>query len=1145
MRDDPVLDRIAKRGIEHEMRFLEALRAEGVAVTTIVSDEGLPYPDRLARGRDETRSAMAAGADLIYQAVLFDGRRLGYVDFLRRVAQPSSFGEWGYEVWDAKLARHATAAAVLQLCMYSHMVGELQCRPPEAMHLALGGVAQQKVSFRFADFAAYYRLADRNLRDFLGCREGSSLVTKPEPVEHCGVCRWSSECRQRWRDEDDLVLVANLTSRQRRALNAIEVTTRHGLARLEEPAAEQLDGVSSKALANIRAQAAIQVEGEHMGRVISERIEPSLDEDGALVANYGLLMLPEPSRGDLFFDIEGDPFYGSEEVDGIDYLFGVIESGASTEDEPTFYSFWSIDQDNNTVTPAGEKRAFEQFIDFAIERLEADPDLHIYHYAPYEPTAVKRLAGRHGTREEEVDRLLRGEVFVDLYRAVRQGIRASVESYSIKRLEPLYGFSREVRLRDANSSIVRFEAWLELGEGEAGRDLLDSIKAYNRDDCLSTLHLRDWLESQRDELSEEHGDLPRPSVPEPEETEDSEEQQEANELAADLCTDLPVSVEEMDEAQRGRWLLAQLLNWHRREDKSSWWRYFHLANELTDQEHLHESDAMGGLTFVGSTPNPAPRARSMLYRFRFPPQDHAIREDSSPHDPATQEAVGTVHSIDEQAGEIVIKRAKTLPAPSATSLIPLDLVSQRPKSQSLQHIAQWVIDHGIEGGGPHRAARDLLTRQPPRLGQPQGQPLCRSGEDAQQAARRLIANLHHSYLAIQGPPGSGKSTVGAAMIVDLVAEGKHIGVTANSHKVIGELLTKVARNAADRGIGVAIGQRTNGQPASTAFTHFKSNPQAREALADGSVEVVGATTWLWANADMATSVDVLVIDEAGQMSLADAIAASPCAESLVLLGDPQQLDQPLKGIHPPGSERSVLAHLLHRNRVMPDHLGLFLDRTWRLHPAICEYTSELFYEGRLQPHPGRDNLYLTGAAPLDGTGLRHIVATHRSRSNQSPEEVDQVADLINDLLSANPSFADADGTTRSVDQSDVLIVAPYNAQVRALIDKLPKCRIGTVDKFQGQEAPVSIYSMATSSAEEAPRGMEFLYSLNRLNVATSRAQCLAVLVANPDLIDVRCRTPRQMQLANALARFMEMAMEMAAPPTSAESGPAAGLSRLP
>lgn len=1130
-RDDPVLDRMAERGIKHELGFLAALRAEGVAVTTIVVDEGLPKSDRLARGRDETLSAMAAGADLIYQAVLFDGRRLGYADFLRRVAQPSSFGGWGYEVWDAKLARHVTAAAVLQICMYSQMVGELQGRPPEKMHLALGGVAQQKVSFRFADFAAYYRFADRNLQDFLANRDGSELLTKPEPVDHCGVCRWRIECRQRWRDEDDLALVANVTSRQRRALNAIEVTTRRGLAQLEDPTAtaERLAGVSSRALSNIRAQAAIQVEGESEKRTISERIEPQLDKDGDLVPNRGLLMLPEPSQGDLFFDIEGDPFYGSDEVDGIDYLFGVVEPGAPNDDDPAFHAFWSIDQGKHSVTPAGEKRAFEQFIDFAMERLEADPDLHIYHYAPYEPTAVKRLAGRHGTREAEVDRLLRGEVFVDLYRAVRQGVRASVESYSIKRLEPLYGFSREVELRDANSSIVEFETWLELGDGEAGLNVLDSIEGYNRDDCVSTLRLRDWLESQRAELAKEYGDLPRPSVPEPEETEDSEQQQEVNQLAADLCNGLPEIVEELDEAQHGRWLLAQLLNWHRRENKSFWWRYFQLANELTDQEHIQESDAMGGLTFVGSMPNPAPKAKSKLHRFTFPSQEHAIKVDSSPHDPATQGAVGTVHRIDEHAGEIVIKRGETMPVPSASSLIPHDVVRPAPKPQSLQRIARWVLGHGIEGDGPHRAARDLLARRPPRLGQPQGQPLCQSGEDVQKAARRLTANLDRSYLAIQGPPGSGKSTVGAAMIVDLAAEGKRIGVTANSHKVIGELLLKVADNAASRRIGVAIGQRIDRErePARSQFTHLKSTAEALEALVDGSVAVVGATTWLWAHEDMTSSVDVLVIDEAGQMSLADTIAASPCAESLILLGDPQQLNQPLKGVHPPGSERSVLAHLLHRNRVMPDHLGLFLDRTWRLHPEICEYTSEVFYEGRLQPHPGRDKLNLAGTAPLDGTGLRHVAATHHGRSNQSPEEVDQVKDLIDDLLGAQPAFTDANGDTRTVDRSDVLVVAPYNAQVGALIDALPQSPIGTVDKFQGQQAPVSIYSMATSSADEAPHGMEFLYSLNRLNVATSRSQCLAVLVANPDLINVRCRTPRQMQLANALARFMEMA----APPT--------------
>ena len=1124
-RDDPVLDRIAQRGTEHEERFRDTLSAQGIAVTTIAMNKDQPYLDRVIEGRDDTRSAMADGADLIYQAVLFDGRRLGYADFLRRVDQPSDFGDYSYEVWDAKLARHATASAVLQLCMYSDMVGELQGCPPEEMHLALGGVEQQKVSFRFADFAAYYRLVASNFEKFLNSGDGSGVDTKPEPVDHCRVCRWSSECRQQWRAEDDLSLVANLTSRQRRALHDIDIVTRHSLAQLEQPLRKQLDGVSSEALANIQAQAAIQVEGERRGRTISERIEPPRDQDGALVPKHGLLMLPEPSEGDLFFDIEGDPFFGSEEVDGIDYLFGVIEPGASRDDEPAFHTFWAIEQD--TVTTAGEKRAFEEFIDFVIERLEADPALHIYHYAPYEPTAIKRLAGRHGTREAEVDRLLRGEVFVDLYRAVRQGIRASIESYSIKRLEPLYGFSREIELRDANTSIVEFETWLELGQGEAGQQLLDSIKAYNRDDCCSTLELRDWLEGQRAALGEELGrSLPRPPMPEPEEIEDSDEQKEVNRLASDLCAGLPGSVEEMEDTECGRWLLAQLLNWHRRENKSFWWRYFQLANELTDKDRVQDPDALGELNSVDWEPNPAPRSRSNLYRFSFPPQEHDIGVGSQPRDPATDESVGTVDSIDDQANEIVIKRDNKLPEPSPTSLIPFDFVPSRPKPESLQRVAQWIIEHGIDAKGDHQAARELLIRRPPRLGPMFGDPLLQPGEDAQQGARRLAKNLTDSYLAIQGPPGSGKSTVGAEMVVDLVSIGKRVGVTANSHKVIGELLSKVADKAAGRNVTVAIGQRTPAEPACAQFTHLKTNPKAQKALADGSLNVVGGTTWLWAREDMINSVEVLFIDEAGQMSLADAIAASPCAQSLVLLGDPQQLDQPLQGTHPPGSERSVLAHLLDRNQVMPDHLGLFLDRTWRLHPEICDYTSEVFYEGRLQAHPGRDKLNLKGASTLSGTGLRHVVATHHSRSNESPEEVGQVADLVRNLLSTRPTFTDADGNTCGVDQSDVLIVTPYNAQVRALSDALPQCRIGTVDKFQGQEAPVSIYSMATSSADEAPRGMEFLYSLNRLNVATSRARCLAVLVASPNLIDVRCRTPRQMQLANALARFMEMAQHL-------------------
>ena len=1126
MRQDPVLDRIALRGHEHEARFLDQLRADGLQIVEVRRDGTLSSSERIIQGRDATQQHMRDGAPGIYQAVLFDGRKLGFADFLLRVEESSDLGKWSYAVWDTKLARHAKASAVLQLGFYSEMVGALQGKPPENMHLALGGVKHETVSFRAADYTAYCRSVAREFEVLLDAKGPAyPVATKPEPTDHCEVCRWSVECRSQWRAEDDLSLVAGLADRQRRALHSIGVTTRTGLAEPPEPLPERLEGAGREALARLRDQATIQVLGERRGQAISERIPPARDREGGLVPNRGLLMLPEPSTGDLFFDIEGDPFFGSREVDGIDYLLGVIEpSRADDAGQPMFHAIWAIE--DGTVTTAAERRGFEAFIDLVMERLAADPNLHVYHYAPYEPTAVKRLAGRYGTREEEVDRLLRGGVFVDLYRAVRQGIRASVESYSIKQLEPLYGFAREIDLRDAGTSIVEFETWLELGQGEERNDLLEQIGLYNRDDCVSTLRLRDWLEEQRAALTIELGEtMPRPVVLAAEEVEDSEAQQAVQQLVQALVTDLPEALGDAGNDERGRWLLAQLLNWHRREAKSFWWRYFFLINELNDEERREEPDALGGLTFEQSWKNPAPRARSTIYRFRFPPQEHSIRVDDQPRDPALDETAGTVFHIDDDACVIDLSRGSTRPAPTPTSLVPGNFIRPRPKPESLQHLARWVIEHGIDAQGEHRASRDLLMRAAPRVGQTAGDALAREDESAQDAARRLVIALDESYLAIQGPPGSGKSSVGAEMIVDLVRAGKRVGVTANSHKVIGEMLEKTARAARDRGIDVAIGQRTppGHEPSHRDTVPLPSNEAARDALADGLLNVVGGTAWLWAREDMVGSVDVLFIDEAGQMSLADAIAASVSGTSLVLLGDPQQLDQPLQGTHPPGAERSVLAHILDGQSVMPDHLGLFLDGTWRLHPSITAYTSEVFYENRLHSHAGRERLALAGERPLTGVGIRFISVAHEGHSNESPEEADAIAELLGRLLTSGPAWTDANGATKSLSDLDLLLITPYNAQVAELRRVLPDLRIGTVDKFQGQEAPISVYSMATSSADYAPRGMEFLYSLNRLNVATSRAQCLAVVVASPSLLRVRCKTPRQMQLANALARLVELA----------------------
>ncbi|MCU0483010.1 MAG: ATP-binding protein, partial [Chloroflexi bacterium] len=423
-------------------------------------------------------------------------------------------------------------------------------------------------------------------------------------------------------------------------------------------------------------------------------------------------------------------------------------------------------------------------------------------------------------------------------------------------------------------------------------------------------------------------------------------------------------------------------------------------------------------------------------------------------------------------------------------------------------------------------ARELLARRLPRAGQPPGADLRLPGETPDAAARRLALRLDATCLPIQGPPGSGKTHTGARMILDLVADGKRVGVTANSHKVIGNLLDAIVEAAEhERRPPVRLGQKPGGDedPTCRHATCYGTNGTLLAALQSGAINVAGATAWTWSRPEFAGAVDVLVIDEAGQLSLANAVAVSQAAGSLVLLGDPQQLDQPLQGTHPPGAERSALAHILGDEATMPPERGLFLERTWRLHPSICAYTSEVFYDGKLLPQAGNERQDLAGVGPLHGTGIRFLPVEHAGNATDSPEEAAAIAAIVRALLDGDPRWVDWEGRERPIAPDQVLIVAPYNAHVAEIRAALPGANVGTVDKFQGRQAPISIYSMGTSTPEEAPRGMEFLYSLNRLNVATSRARCLAVLVASPELIRVRARSPRQMRLANALCRLVEVA----------------------
>jgi uncharacterized protein len=433
--------------------------------------------------------------------------------------------------------------------------------------------------------------------------------------------------------------------------------------------------------------------------------------------------------------------------------------------------------------------------------------------------------------------------------------------------------------------------------------------------------------------------------------------------------------------------------------------------------------------------------------------------------------------------------------PHPRALMPSGPIPSVVIEGAIRRLAEHVVAHGIAGPGPYRCARDLLLRTP------------------RDPAAGPFAT---SYLAIQGPPGSGKTHRGAELILDRVVQGQRVGITAHSHAVIGNLLHKVCELAGERGVKVrALQKAKEHQECDSPIVECtEDNGVVAAAAVAGDYDVIAGTSWLWAREAMADSVDVLFVDEAGQKSLADVLAVSGAAAQLVLLGDPQQLAQPSKGSHPEGAEVSALEHLLAGRATMPPELGWFLDETWRMHPAVCAFVSEIAYEGRLHSRPGLERQAVDGFA-----GLRYVQVEAQGNRSWSAEEVAVVSELVRSLV--GKQWIDAEGESRPLGLDDILVVTPYNAQVAKLAAALPEgARIGTVDKFQGQEAPVTIYSMATSSADDVPRSMEFLYDLHRFNVAVSRAKAESIVVCSPKLLEASCRKPTQMRLVNALCLFV-------------------------
>jgi predicted RecB family nuclease len=1175
---DEMQARAGKLGDLHEHKVLAGLIAEygawvparGTGVYCV--ERGTTDRAALAGKHEETAAALRSGADVVFQATFFDGEFLGYADFLVKegAASEGTGGEGTdkhgpnddggrYAVWDTKLARHAKVGALLQLAAYGDQLIKLGLDPAPRVTLVLGNLERSIHSL--TDLLPVYRERRDRFRELTAAHRasGAHVAWQQPGIGYCGRCDY---CAEQVSGHRDLLMVAGMTSAQRKKLIAGGITSIDALAELPP---EKATGSTRR----LRDQARMQTarESPDGSRTILKDGQEHTVTFKVLPEN-ALASIPAPSDGDIFFDFEGDPLWQDPVTGrwGLEYLFGVIEAplpGDPPGATPVFRPFWAHSR-------AGERQAFLDFLAYVEERRARYPEMHAYHYAPYEKTALRNLSLTHVAGEDIVDSWLREGVLVDLYATVRHSLRISEASYSIKKLEPLYMGDnlRSGDVKDAGASVVAYAAYCTARDGGPGTQaeaaaILSSISDYNQYDCLSTLRLRDWLLQLRGQAS-----APAAS-PETTAPANALEGSTAAESGAELTAEEETLRAYLDSFPDNRELtadeqsvamVAAATGYHRRERKQFWWEHFdRLESEVDSWSDQRNVFMVEDTSVVSGWAPPSSRARtesrtlrltgtmsegsefragSTWFRMFEDPLPDGLGEvdgGRTPRAPGTaadsiaREALsrdgifGTlIQAVEDHPGQpgktiITITEKSSGKVPPYFQL-PMALTPDRPIptasiEAALAELAQLV--GSALPSLPKHSGLDVLRRVPPRLATLKALPEVAHDDsgnaDYVSAITEALGDLDRSYLAVQGPPGTGKTYVGSHVIARLVQRGWKVGVVAQSHAVVENMLcTAIEKARVDPGV-VAKDVRAPRSGSEVPWHLTTDNDVARILDGQGGC-LIGGTAWTMTGKCVpAGSLDLLVIDEAGQYSLANTLAVARSAKRLLLLGDPQQLPQVTQGSHPQPVDESALGWLSAGHATMPAELGYFLADSWRMHPQLCRAVSLLSYDGKLESAPAATFRQLDGVP----AGVETVLVEHTGNTTSSKEEASKIVELANDHIGLKWTPGRAE-PVRRLEAKDILVVAAYNAQVQAIrhaLDQkgLPEVRVGTVDKFQGQEAPVVLVSMACSAIAEAPRGAEFLLNRNRINVAVSRGQWRAVIVRSPELTNYMPNKPSALE----------------------------------
>jgi len=1136
-------------GLEHEELLIKQLKNDNKTVAELAGKQSeLDYKN--------TEAAMLSGVDFIWQASLRNAEMRGSADLLERIEEPSLLGAWSYIPIECKLSSHSKPIYIVQACAYCELLEPILGHIPDQFKLYLGGKKseEQFQKYHRKDFWSWYELLRQRYRDF---RSSFDASNEPEdaPGDH-GL--WEPFIEQRLEDKRDLKLVAGMRQNQRSKLRSAGITTIEQLAALND--IQVIPVMNSDLLKRLREQASIQIATQEDAQRPAYRVRPHEQQAG------GLALLPAPDTGDIWFDIEGfpDPISGEK----LEYLFGACyrdEAG-----ELKFMPWWAH-------TPDEEKQAFNGFIQWVQERRVRHPNLHVYHYASYEKTAIGNLAARHLLHQPLWDQWLREELFVDLYPIVRRGLLIGAPSYSIKKVERLYSDARSEEVESAADSVVQYAEWRKSKQsGIPGCDegqslLLQELQDYNQRDCEVTEGLHRFLlnlpeMANADFRANRWGDTHEQGS-EAEATADRDRELEF--VARTLLEEIPESTVEPEAvgprglSWHGHRLMSLLIDFRGREDQVSWWEFYNRL-KLTQQEREEDSEVITAASFQGSETVKT----SMIHRYHFDPsQPLKLVDDGrsisvalvplqahtggfSGGDPLGDpekgdRAIGFSAELDgDNPGTVLLpigaKKRTSLEAmghsgdvlPRHVDLIPFPF-QVRGYLDNLVRIAQaWVnqcvpLPPAMVQLLEHRPVRGLVALN------------ARIRQDPSEAANVMAELLLQSdglALSLQGPPGTGKTTVTGELIARLVGAGQRVAVSSNTNEAICNLLRRTQLCLKDRSDHAVVVKAATST--SLKADQLALSGTAAQALVEKSLialptppAVLGGTVYtLVKDAYDETTFDLLVIDEAGQVSLSNLLYMSRVARNILLVGDQQQLSQPNRAAHPEESGLSCLDYVMQEHAVVPADRGVFLATSWRMPPALTEMVSELFYDGQLQAASCNTANQVHWDGPKQGIVFEAV--HHSGNSTLSEEEVEHIAALVERLHGRTYQRARlVDGviTTENglLGKKEILIIAPYNMQVNRLQKRIgDKARIGTVDKFQGQEAPVAIYSLTASDGDSAPRGIDFLLDPNRLNVAISRAQCLSIVVGSPELATGISNSIANVQRLNRLCRLMAAGQRM-------------------